>query len=112
MSERLVKVDEIEDSETEEQLKQLRKFIDESGALNKAILIMSLDGISHAEISEAIGISLNNVGTKIARIKKSIETIYFFYLLVQWSFWAWWHHMPYILQWRTLKIGTLFFLVE
>ena len=73
MSERLVKVDEIEDSETEEQLKQLRKFIDESGALNKAILIMSLDGISHAEISEAIGISLNNVGTKIARIKKSIE---------------------------------------
>ena len=73
MSERLVKVDEIEDSETEERLKLLRKFIGESDALNKAILIMDLDGISHAEISEAMGISLSNVGTKIARIKEQLK---------------------------------------
>jgi len=71
--EKLVKVDETDDSETEERLKQLRKFIDEFDALNKAILIMYLDGNRHAEISEAIGISLNNVGAKIVRIKKSIE---------------------------------------
>ncbi len=71
--EKLVKVDETDDSETEEQLKLLRKFIGESDALNKAILIMYLDGISHAEISEAMGISLSNVGTKIARIKEQLK---------------------------------------
>lgn len=73
MPDKLVKVDETEDSETEERLKQLQKFIDEFDALNKAILIMYLDGNSHAEIAEAMGISLSNVGTKIGRIKEQLK---------------------------------------
>jgi RNA polymerase sigma-70 factor (ECF subfamily) len=41
--------------------------------LNKAIVIMFLDGYSHKDISEAMGISLSNVGKKIIRIKTQLK---------------------------------------
>jgi RNA polymerase sigma-70 factor (ECF subfamily) len=73
MPEKLVSVDEVENSETDENIERLRIFIEELHPLNKAVLVMYLDGNSHAEISHAIGISISNVGTKINRIKKQLK---------------------------------------
>jgi len=73
MPEKLVRIDEQEETATDENIILLRKFIEELDPLNKAILIMVLDENSHAEISEAMGISVSNVGTKINRIKKQLK---------------------------------------
>lgn len=73
MPDKLVSVEEDEEPEIDENLKRLRELIDELDPLNKAIFIMYLDENSHAEISEAMGISVSNVGTKINRIKKQLK---------------------------------------
>jgi len=73
MPEKLVSVEEDEEPEIDENLKRLRELIDELDPLNKAIFIMYLDENSHAEISEAMGISVSNVGTKINRIKRQLK---------------------------------------
>jgi len=70
---KLVRIDDPEENETDENLKRLRRFIEELDPFNKAILIMYLDGNSHLEISEAIGISVSNAGTKINRIKQQLK---------------------------------------
>ena len=43
--------------------------------INKAIIILYLDGNSHIEISKITGISKTNVGTRISRIKEQIKKI-------------------------------------
>lgn len=73
MPEKLVHVDDSGEDDTEEKIMQLRSFIQEFDPLNKAVLIMYLDGNSHEEISEAMGISVSNVGTKISRIKNQLK---------------------------------------
>ena len=73
MPEKLVRVDDSAEKETNEDILRLRVFIQELDPLNRAILIMYLDENSHIEISEAIGISVSNVGTKINRIKKQLR---------------------------------------
>jgi RNA polymerase sigma-70 factor (ECF subfamily) len=69
----IVAIDEDVTIEYDEKIKQLRAFIQEFDPLNKAIVIMYLDGNSHKEISDAIGISVSNVGTKISRIKTQLK---------------------------------------
>ena len=49
--------------------------IDELNQLNKAIILLYLDGNSHDEISDITGISKTNVGTRIGRIKEQIKTL-------------------------------------
>lgn len=73
MPDKIVTVDEISDEWIDDNIKRLRYFIDQLNALNKAILIMYLDGNSHVEISEAMGISVSNVGTRINRIKNQLK---------------------------------------
>ncbi|WP_418652908.1 RNA polymerase sigma factor [Tenacibaculum soleae] len=73
MPSKIVAIDEDVTNEYDERIKQLRVFIQEFDPLNKAIVIMYLDGNSHKEISEAMGISLSNVGTKISRIKTQLK---------------------------------------
>jgi RNA polymerase sigma-70 factor (ECF subfamily) len=53
----------------------LYQCIDELNQLNKAIILLYLDGNSHDEISEIIGISKTNVGTRISRIKEQIKDL-------------------------------------
>jgi RNA polymerase sigma-70 factor, ECF subfamily len=53
----------------------LYQCIDELNQLNKAIILLYLDGNSHDEISEIIGISKTNVGTRISRIKEQIRDL-------------------------------------
>lgn len=73
MPSKIVAINEDVTNEYDEKIKQLRAFIQEFDPLNKAIVIMYLDGNSHKEISEAMGISLSNVGTKISRIKTQLK---------------------------------------
>lgn len=58
---------------SDERVQQLHTFISELEPLNRALMIMYLDGNSHAEIAQALGISVSNVGTKIGRIKKILK---------------------------------------
>lgn len=58
------------DKEKEYQINQLQVFIDELKEIDKAIMLLYLEEKNHKEISEIIGISETNVGTKINRIKK------------------------------------------
>lgn len=53
----------------------LYECIDELNQLNKAIILLYLDGNSHEEISEITGISKTNVGTRISRIKEQIRSL-------------------------------------
>jgi RNA polymerase sigma-70 factor (ECF subfamily) len=73
MPEKLVLIDETKENDTDQSLQRLRHFIEELNGLNKAVLIMFLDGNSHKEISKVLGISVSNVGTKINRIKNLLK---------------------------------------
>ena len=56
-------------------LEALYDCIDELNEINKAIILLYLDGNSHDEISEIIGISKTNVSTRISRIKEQIRDL-------------------------------------
>ncbi|MDD4361316.1 MAG: RNA polymerase sigma factor [Bacteroidales bacterium] len=56
-------------------LEVIYECIDELNEINKAIILLYLDGNSHEEISEIIGISKTNVGTRISRIKEQIRDL-------------------------------------
>ena len=53
----------------------LYQCIDQLDAINKAIILLYLDGKSHEEIALITGISKTNVGTRIGRIKEQIREI-------------------------------------
>ena len=53
----------------------LYQCIDRLDAINKAIILLYLDGKSHEEIALITGISKTNVGTRIGRIKEQIKKI-------------------------------------
>ena len=55
----------------------LYQCIDELNQLNKAIILLYLDGNSHDDISDITGISKTNVGTRIGRIKEQIKNLAF-----------------------------------
>jgi len=65
-----------EESSTElldERKQHLRRFINQLDELNKAIMVLYLEDCSYQEISEIVGISPSNVGTKINRIKIKLK---------------------------------------
>jgi len=53
----------------------LYQCIDELNQLNKAIILLYLDGNSYDEISDITGVSKTNVGTRIGRIKEQIKNL-------------------------------------
>lgn len=61
------------DPEHERQLQLLEQFIHELNDLDKALMLLYLEGKSHAEIAEILGISTSNVSTKIGRIKEKLK---------------------------------------
>lgn len=54
-------------------IRLLRQFIDALDDLNRALIILYLDGNDHATISEILGISATNVSTRIGRIKERLR---------------------------------------
>lgn len=63
-----------EDMFVNEQLQQLYAFIDQLKSLEKAIIILYLEGHKNKEIANIMGMSVTNVSTKIHRIKAKLAT--------------------------------------
>jgi RNA polymerase sigma-70 factor (ECF subfamily) len=64
-------LDETRDQSAE--MQTLYQFIEGLEPLNRALILLYLDGSSYQEISEVLGISETNVATKIGRIKQSMK---------------------------------------
>jgi len=61
------------EAEQSPELDILYQCIDELDEINKAIILLYLDGNQHEEIAEIIGMSKTNVGTRIGRIKEQLK---------------------------------------
>jgi RNA polymerase sigma-70 factor (ECF subfamily) len=57
----------------QERLQELRELLERQNEADRAILLLCLEGNSYREISEIIGISESNVGTRLNRLKKSLR---------------------------------------
>ncbi|HET6329438.1 MAG TPA: sigma-70 family RNA polymerase sigma factor [Holophagaceae bacterium] len=55
------------------ELQFLHSFIQSLGGLDKALLLLYLDGNSHQEIADVLGITATNVATKIGRLKQRLR---------------------------------------
>ncbi len=62
-----------DDRDSQEDMQLLREFINQLDELNRALMILYLDGNSHEEIAAILNISKSNVGTKINRIKEKLK---------------------------------------
>jgi RNA polymerase sigma-70 factor (ECF subfamily) len=49
------------------------EFIDSLNPLDRALVLLYLDGNSHQEISQVLGISTSNVATKMSRLKQAMQ---------------------------------------
>jgi RNA polymerase sigma factor (sigma-70 family) len=54
----------------------LLRCIDDLAALDKALVLLYLDGNEHAAIADVLGISVSNVGTKLLRIKDRLRVAF------------------------------------
>jgi RNA polymerase sigma-70 factor (ECF subfamily) len=62
------------DKAEEDRIKLLYEQIQQLNLLEKGIILLFLEGKSHEEIAEIVGISVSNVGTKISRIKEKLKS--------------------------------------
>ena len=61
-----------EDHETK-QVRQLHERIQRLDLIDRALVMMWLEGMNYDEIADVIGISVKNVGVKVARIKEKVK---------------------------------------
>lgn len=59
-----------------EDLETLHRCIDELDGLNKALVLLYLDGEDHATIADVLGITATNVATKLSRIKVKLRAAF------------------------------------
>ncbi len=59
--------------EAGDNMRVLHKLIAEMDELNRALIILFLDGFSHDEIADVVGITATNVATRINRIKTALQ---------------------------------------
>ena len=64
-------IDEAKDQP--EEIRLLYEFIEGLGPLNKALVLLYLDGNNYQEIAEVLGITETNVATKISRLKSKMK---------------------------------------
>lgn len=69
----ILAVDRAAPEESSDDIRQLHRFIGELDELNRALVILYLDGNSHETIGEILGISTTNVGTRVGRIKERLR---------------------------------------
>jgi len=62
--------------EAQEAMTTLRRMIEGLGEFERALVILHLDGHSHAEIGGIMGVSESNVGTRLNRIKQELRGNY------------------------------------
>ena len=71
--EHLLNITEEAVNQTEE-IFLLYQFIEGLDPLNKALVLLYLDGNSYQEIADVLGIRETNVATKLSRLKKTMKT--------------------------------------
>jgi RNA polymerase sigma-70 factor (ECF subfamily) len=71
--EELISISNEENNEKQEQISLLEKFISELNDLDKALILLYLEDKNHTEISDIMGLSVSNVGTKLGRIKEKLK---------------------------------------
>jgi RNA polymerase sigma factor (sigma-70 family) len=55
-------------------MRTLQQMISELDELNRALILLFLEGFSSQEIAEVVGISASNVSTRINRLKTKLQT--------------------------------------
>ncbi len=73
LSEDLMQVSSDGEYENNEQVQLLHGFIQELNSVDKALTLLFLEEKSYNEISDILGISVSNVGTKLGRIKEKLR---------------------------------------
>lgn len=68
-----IAADESDSAGSDDNLRLLQRFIKQLDELNKALIILYLDGNRYDTIAEILGISVTNVATKISRIKQKFR---------------------------------------
>lgn len=63
-------------AEPGDEVKLLLCCIDDLGALDKALVLLYLDGNDHPSIAAVLGISVSNVGTRLLRIKDRLRVAF------------------------------------
>lgn len=65
----------VRDRETDGRLRELHELLEKQGDIDRALLLLYLDGNSHREIGEVLGISESNVGTRLNRVKNNLRQV-------------------------------------
>lgn len=74
IEDKLLSYDMEAERENEQSLNELYTFINELSGVDKAVLLMYLEGESQSEIAANLNITVSNVSTKISRIKQKLKT--------------------------------------
>ena len=64
-----------DDNETEQQLKELYRLINQLGKLERALILLWLEERSYQEIADILGISKGNVAVKLCRVKEKLRVM-------------------------------------
>lgn len=59
--------------EAGDDVRLLQRLVSQLDEMSRALIVLYLEGYSHAEIAEILGISVTNVGTRINRIKNRLR---------------------------------------
>ncbi len=65
-----------EDSALKEQIEELHSIINRLGNLDRALILLWLDGYSYDEMTSITGLSLSNVSVKLMRAKEKIKKMF------------------------------------
>lgn len=73
IEDKLLSYDMERENENEQSLIELYEFINELNDIDKAVLLMYLEGENQSEIAANLNITVSNVSTKINRIKQKLK---------------------------------------
>lgn len=59
--------------EAGDDIRLLQQLVSRLDEMSRALILLYLEGYSHAEIAEILGVSVTNVGTRIGRIKSRLQ---------------------------------------
>lgn len=59
--------------EAGDDIRLLQRLVSRLDEMSRALLVLYLEGYTHSEIAEILGISVTNVGTRISRIKNRLR---------------------------------------
>ena len=73
IEDRLLTYEMDNENENDRKLNKLYEFINQLNDIDKAILLMYLEGENQAEIATNLDITISNVSTKVSRIKQKLK---------------------------------------